>query len=87
MRAYLRPAHPTIPVGTLLAKFFVTPSTDLTFVAATGGIDGFGFSTPGGSHTADPCSFTTAAVPEPWTIALLACGLFGLLAYAWRKRK
>lgn len=26
-------------------------------------------------------------VPEPSTLALLACGLFGLLAYAWRKRK
>ena len=26
-------------------------------------------------------------VPEPSTLALLAGGLFGLLAYAWRKRK
>ena len=26
-------------------------------------------------------------VPEPSTLALLACGLLGLLAYAWRKRK
>jgi len=26
-------------------------------------------------------------VPEPSTLALLACGLAGLLAYAWRKRK
>lgn len=26
-------------------------------------------------------------VPEPTTLALLACGLVGLLAYAWRKRK
>lgn len=26
-------------------------------------------------------------VPEPSTLALLASGLFGLLAYAWRKRK
>ena len=37
-------------------------------------------------------SLTTAfsvplVVPEPLTIALLGCGLFGLLAYAWRKRK
>ena len=29
----------------------------------------------------------TLAVPEPGTLALLAAGLLGLLAYAWRKRK
>jgi hypothetical protein len=27
------------------------------------------------------------AVPEPSTVTLLATGLFGLMAYAWRKRK
>jgi len=26
-------------------------------------------------------------VPEPSTLVLLAAGLLGLLAYAWRKRK
>jgi hypothetical protein len=29
----------------------------------------------------------TPVVPEPSTLALLAAGLVGLLAYAWRKRK
>lgn len=29
--------------------------------------------------------FTITQVPEPSTLALLACGLLGLLAYAWRK--
>lgn len=28
-----------------------------------------------------------STIPEPSTLALLATGLFGLLAYAWRKRK
>lgn len=32
-------------------------------------------------------SVTVSSVPEPSTIALLATGLIGLLAYAWRKRK
>jgi fibronectin-binding autotransporter adhesin len=30
---------------------------------------------------------TVAAVPEPGTLALMATGVFGLIAYAWRKRK
>ena len=30
---------------------------------------------------------SSGQVPEPSTLALLACGLIGLLAYAWRKRK
>lgn len=31
--------------------------------------------------------FQTASVPEPATISLVCAGLFGLLAYAWRKRR
>jgi hypothetical protein len=30
---------------------------------------------------------TFIPIPEPSSLALLGCGLFGLLAYAWRKRK
>ena len=29
----------------------------------------------------------TSTIPEPCSFALLVCGLIGLLAYAWRKRK
>lgn len=32
-------------------------------------------------------NITIDQIPEPSTMTLLACGLIGLLAYAWRKRK
>lgn len=32
-------------------------------------------------------NFSVGTIPEPSTITLLVTGLFGLLAYAWRKRK
>jgi hypothetical protein len=32
-------------------------------------------------------TFTVTSVPEPTSLALAGFGLFGLLAYAWRKRK
>jgi hypothetical protein len=32
-------------------------------------------------------SFAITTTPEPGTLALLGCGLAGLLCYAWRKRK
>ena len=35
----------------------------------------------------DNVRLTSTAVPEPSTLALLAGGLFGLVAYAWKKRK
>jgi len=43
----------------------------------------FGYSSAGVVTT----QFSVERVPEPSTLALLGCGLFGLLAYAWRKRK
>ncbi len=40
------------------------------------------------NHWYDQTEFTfRVVVPEPSTTVLLACGLFGLLCYAWRKRK
>lgn len=35
----------------------------------------------------DTVLLTSTVIPEPTTLALLATGLIGLLAYAWRKRK
>lgn len=39
------------------------------------------------SSSANTTTFTLSPVPEPNTITILAVGLVGLLAYAWRKRK
>ena len=36
---------------------------------------------------ADNVRLDISEVPEPSTLVLLASGLVGLLAYAWRKRK
>ena len=38
-------------------------------------------------YLADNAQYSYTAVPEPGTLSLLACGLIGLLCYAWRKRK
>ena len=39
------------------------------------------------ANDAVAASFVVTAVPEPAAMAILAGGLFSLLAYAWRKRK
>jgi hypothetical protein len=40
-----------------------------------------------GTVTGGVMQFTTISIPEPGMFMLLASGLIGLLAYAWRKRK
>jgi hypothetical protein len=61
-----------------LAVLYVTTGGDVSFTGALS-LDYNGGQVPN-------VTFTTA-VPEPGTLAMLAAGLFGLVAYAWRKRK
>ncbi len=39
------------------------------------------------AYSFDNVTISAAPIPEPSTLVLLATGLFGLLAYAWRKRR
>ena len=71
----------------LLVEFLVAKSaTAVTFGNPTTGSSTFGYSTAPTSAAAS-FSLVQPVVPEPSTLALLASGLFGLVAYAWRKRK
>jgi hypothetical protein len=83
------------------ALTFTIPQATLTAACASGRIsfliqsDNKGiipqidarFYTKENGSGAPSLAFTGSPVPEPSTIALLATGLIGLLAYAWRKRK
>jgi hypothetical protein len=56
--------------------------TGIEVVFYDSGVSGYGVSV---YHELDVVG--TATVPEPGTLTLLAAGLLGLIAYAWRKRK
>ncbi len=55
--------------------------------ANLGGGGGAGWNAAGGAGGSGVVVIAYTTVPEPSTIALLACSLVGLLAYAWKKRK
>jgi hypothetical protein len=90
-----------VPTGygfdnTLLAAFYVSPScTGVEFYTtdgspwnltnARGTYGQFAFNYEGGAT--DYVQILPVSTPEPATLTLLACGLAGLLAYAWKHRK
>jgi probable HAF family extracellular repeat protein len=53
-------------------------------INASGQISGFGVTAGGATHA---FLLTPVPVPEPSTLLLVATGMLGLLAYAWRKRE
>jgi len=61
--------------GSILANFYVSSGANVSFVGELG--------LQGG----EMLKGTFTSTPEPGTLALLATGLLGIVAYAWRKRK
>ena len=67
-----------IGVGGTLAGIYVPNNGDFQLVGGLSLQDG---------NVLTGSGMTTSDIPEPTTLALLATGLVGLLAYAWRKRR
>jgi hypothetical protein len=68
--------------NTLLGKFYVSKSTTHVTFSGTAA-----YCFPNGGGAVGGVPTTIFSFPEPSTLALLGCGVCGLLGYAWRKRK
>ncbi|MEN6457529.1 MAG: PEP-CTERM sorting domain-containing protein [Thermoguttaceae bacterium] len=62
-----------------------TPYNTYTY-STNPGVNYVGFAVSGKGSYVDNFTVSAVAVPEPSTLAILAAGLVGLIAYAWRKR-
>jgi hypothetical protein len=89
-------ADNTLTEGTSFASASFTTTMDATwqdasvsatYTGAAGKYLSVGWHFDGIWVALDAASVSVVGVPEPGTLALLATGLFGLLAYAWRRRK
>ncbi len=77
-------AH-TIDNGSWTQANMVDDPTALFAIGSCQGSPSYNYAV--GKSSWDNFMISTIVVPEPSTLALLGMGLFGLLAYAWRKRK
>ena len=65
--------------GSLIAKIYVTTAGEVSFSGK--------YESTYNRGTEFDTTFSSVPIPEPSTLALLACGFIGLLAYAWRKSR